>query len=1114
MTVITCQRCGESLPAEYKFCGHCGASLRPSETGSAARDEFRDVTILFADVSGFTAMSERLDPEALHQLMNECFDGLGLVITEHGGHIDKYIGDSIMAVFGAPVAHDDDPERAGDAALAMQAFMRRFSDGLEARAGFGLKLRIGLHSGVVLAGGVGAEHRRDYSVMGDTVNTASRLEGAATPGSVLVSGEFRRRVATLFRFGPVRRLQLRGKAQPIEALELLGSVEESHADDAVDGLSPFIGREAYIGTLTAFLSDGAAEGAWLDVRGAIGIGKTRTVETAARRVPEAILVRLPSRPAATHRPYAIVRRIIQAIASEAGGRTGAPLDFDSFRARLQPLGAGLDAYLAALWFLAAPASLGLASPDPDPQSFRRTVDGGLRQLLANVARVWPRIVLFFDSYEHADSASRSALESIYGRGGRAPKAIAALRLEGEPSPQARHTVELQRFAPANAERFLTLLLHDAPLPAAVAHEILTRTEGVPLFIEEMAHTLVADGFVTPSEEDRPWTWTAKTATVTLPGTLLGTMAARLDRLEARERELLTQCAVQGLDFDRPVAASVWRERGGEAGSFETALANLERHRLIAPHTHDPRRWAFVQVLLQNAAYNAMLRKARKDLHRIVARALVDVGDPGTVGPETLADHYELAEDWVRAADMNLRAGDRAAALFANADALRRYQAAISACGRGNEAGEDCCAFAIGAHRGAALVHLRLGESSALEANAQAMLRVGRVTADKAEAMRLLAALMVHRGQLKNAEAALQEAQFLLDEAPHAADRDVRMRVLYDLADVEHRLGQRAAAAGHLAACRTLAPRGDTIAIRADLLAGRIAHTEGRFQDAVALYREAEAAAAQRGSLSELAQSLNALGNAARDMGDYEGALASFEKALEIWTKTGAAESIAGLHNNLANIAMSRGDAATAGDHYALALEAFSNIGHTVGTALARTNLAVLAIEKADFAEAVGLARDARQALLGTGDRILLGLTTVILGEALLSDGDAASAAGHFAWVLEEYDEASHPLAIAGAHRGHGRVALARQDFRPAREALDRALALYTRLAREQEAARTQVYLARALTTAGALDEARSVVAEACERFRNIGAERDLGEAAALAGEIERLASTRGADFSS
>ena len=197
---MNCPQCSFDIPAGFKFCGHCGCKVEdassplpppasaPLETERNApgvpvlqRDERRDVTVLFADVSGFTAMSEKLDPEMVHTIMNEVFEGLGAAICEEDGFIDKYIGDNVMALFGAPVAHEDNTHRACRAALAMQNFLREFSGRNKARTGVILRMRIGIHCGLVLAGNVGSDFRKDYSVMGDTVNLASRMESNAPP---------------------------------------------------------------------------------------------------------------------------------------------------------------------------------------------------------------------------------------------------------------------------------------------------------------------------------------------------------------------------------------------------------------------------------------------------------------------------------------------------------------------------------------------------------------------------------------------------------------------------------------------------------------------------------------------------------------------------------------------------------------------------------------------------------------------------------------------------------------------------------------------------------------------------------------------------------------------
>jgi len=208
---MRCESCGFENPAEFKFCGECGARLAAAAAPSAepsapaapphiAEGERRHVTILFADVSGFTALSEKLDPEAVFNLMNRCFELLGGIIARHDGTVDKFIGDCVMALFGAPVAHVDDPERAVRAALEMQRGLARFSQELRERERIDLQMRVGLNSGVVIAGSVGSDQRRTYTVMGDAVNLASRLESAAPAGEILVSESVYRRARRRFAF--------------------------------------------------------------------------------------------------------------------------------------------------------------------------------------------------------------------------------------------------------------------------------------------------------------------------------------------------------------------------------------------------------------------------------------------------------------------------------------------------------------------------------------------------------------------------------------------------------------------------------------------------------------------------------------------------------------------------------------------------------------------------------------------------------------------------------------------------------------------------------------------------------------------------------------------------
>lgn len=1122
MTVVTCPSCGAAVPPGFKFCGECGTKLAapaaappapppaappaPAAVPVTQRDEFRDVTVLFADVTGFTALSEQLDPEALHGVMNACFDGLGRIVQAHGGHIDKYIGDSIMALFGAPTAHEDDPLRAGEAALAMQAFLAAFRVPGSQDSNAPFRMRIGINSGLVLAGSIGTEGKRDYSVMGDAVNTASRLESNAPPGGILVSDAFKRRVERQFAFAGPHSIALKGKDKPVKAWTLVG--EAAQAQDVQDSAPRrfFTGRQQEIAEIVRLLSPPARERgiAWLDIRGPLGVGKTHLVEEAMRHVPGRIALHVVSRPATRLRPFALARRALLGLAAHLSGVRTPPATIEAFSSALGPLNHDLEPYLNALWYIAAPDSLALKAPDPDPLTFRRTVERGLERILLNMSEALPNAIIVFDAFELADAETRNFLEAVYrGPVSALPGVIAIARPEDRvlaaPGAASISVAPLPQADAAYLARHAASCL-GADLDERTLHDILVRAQGIPLFILELVRSL--------HEQEAAKDAAAPIAAAALPSSLLGVMSSRLDRLASGQRDALAQCAVQGVEFSADIALAVWTARGGEAHALAAHLKDLEDRGFIEAPNRNARRYAFTQALMQNACYDTMLKRDRRGLHKDVAQALVmQAGSAQAVSPEMLAAHYELSEQWIEAAAENLRAGHRAAGLYANTDALSRYGRTLKALAEHGASGERERQIAYAAHRGSAQVHLRIGAYGELETDANAMLGFVHDERERCEAIRLRAQGRLHRGDLTTAAELLGEAETNLpavkrleaaQRAPGetAAAPGVACHVLYDLADLNFRRGHNDAARAYIARCRAIVPEACPELLQLDILDGRVAHTEGRFQDAVALYERAHRAASGLGSLSEQALTSNYMGNAARDVGRYEDAELYFARALDIWSRVGLTESIAGAHNNLANLAISRGDAGSAEYHYGLALEAFEQIDNAAGTALSRTNLAILAIEQNRAADGVENASKAKALLLASGNRMLLGLATVVLGEAHLAGGDAGLAAREFDWIAQEYTEANHPLAIAGALRGSGRVALARQDGGDALPALRAALALYEKLAREQEAGRTELFLAQAFALAGDVASARRHLEQARIRFSRIGAKADLAKAEA------------------
>jgi adenylate cyclase len=1099
---VQCPTCGSEVPAGFKFCGQCGTKLEAAPVVAEAKADpaaaqRREVAVLFADVSGFTAMSEKLDAEDVHELMNRCFAGLGAAIQEEGGYIDKYIGDNVMALFGAPVAHEDDPARACRAALGIQTFIGEFSAQCEREAGLKLQMRIGVTYGLVLAGGVGSDVKMDYTVMGDTVNLASRLEGAAAPGSVLVSEEVYRHAQHDFEFGPALQLQVKGKEKPVTAFALLR--EASAVRFVASAAAPFISREKEMAELRARLEKHRHGRRWVEIRGDIGIGKSRLVREIFARIGGRRLVHVVATPAICRRPFGLVRRLITASLAEF---RGAQIETaEQFARTLHALSPRLDIYEKALWYVTAPSRFAVSAPEEDPLSFRRTIERGVFVFLRALVTQHPDAVFFLDAYEHVDDASAALLRGRDDVAWPLPIITATRPRESGAGTEEQPAIMLGPLEEAAAAELLAQLTHHAPVPEGFRRNILRRAAGVPLFLEEIVRALIEAGELATTAEGK-WAFKPSPQAAKLPSSLRSAMVTRLDRLQPGERELLGHFSVQGVEFS--IAAT---ERVREMRSYPPTAPILEKligfgmvRRLSG--TAAPT-GAFVQPLMQEACYQMLLRRDRRELHEITARALCELaGGADNVAPEALVFHYENAEQWENAAAANLRVADRAAEIFLNDDALAGYERVAANLEKVGGATEPMRRTRLLAALGAAEVHVRTGAYASAEERVQVFLSLAENDAERAEGWRIRAAIRMHTGRAEEAQ------QLLLQSVVHGRsdgfpNPDVLSLSWYGLAELHHRAGRMEEALDALRRCRETAAATQTrTRLRADLLEGVIAHTRGHFSDAAGYYRRAFELACKLGNVVERARAINQLGNVARDEGKYDAAQSAYRDALRLWLRIGDIECIAGGQNNLGNLALSRGHFTAARVHYEESLSASMKIGNVHGVALAHANLGMLALEEGDGDSAIGAARASLEVLGGSANDILRGLVENVLAEGHLLAGAPDEAEKCFEKVLGEFSASTHPLAVATALRGRGRVAATRGQFDEAAECFARAIVAFKQLNRTQEKARTMLDEARLALWRNDRASARARAEAALERFTAIRAELDTERARRFLAELE------------
>ena len=420
---MKCPACGTENPNGMKFCGECAAPLSASAALAASQADRRLVTVLFADISGFTSLSENLDPEVVRDLITACFDQLVPCIQHNGGTIDKFMGDEVMALFGAPQAHENDPERALRAALEMRDTLSDFNR----ERGVSLGLHFGINTGLVYAGALGGGNRQDYSVMGDVVNVAARLTGAAKSGEILVGADTYRQVDHLFEFQAAESLHLKGKADPVQVLRLLGTRATPRASPHPSrGLSsPLVGREAELAAFRErldLLREG--EGGIVLLTGEAGLGKSRLAAEARATAEQEEISWLEGHALSFGRTISYWP-LLEIIQQDAGIESDDPemerwaklaarvgTLFGEERTEILP-------YLGTLLSLSLPEELTTKVRYLDGEAMGRQIYRATRLYFARVAGRRPTVVVFEDIH-WLDGSTASLLEHLLPLSGEVP----------------------------------------------------------------------------------------------------------------------------------------------------------------------------------------------------------------------------------------------------------------------------------------------------------------------------------------------------------------------------------------------------------------------------------------------------------------------------------------------------------------------------------------------------------------------------------------------------------------------------------------------------------------------------------------------------------------------
>jgi class 3 adenylate cyclase/tetratricopeptide (TPR) repeat protein len=715
---MNCPRCQSTNPEGARFCLNCGT---PLETARPVEGERKFVTVLFADVVDSTAMGERLDPEQVIEIMNGAFAFLNVAVAKYDGTVARLMGDAVLAFFGAPVAHEDDAERAVRAGLEIQAAAKEYERAIKADYGVEFRVRVGINTGLAVLAVVGDQIKTEYTAMGDTTNVAARLQSAAVPGTVLISSETYNLVKPLFEFKVRGAVEVKGKSAPIETYEVVAPRDVPGKVRGLEGVSsPLVGRADEFQHVRDRLEEvREGRGSLVAVIGEAGLGKSRLVaevrklaraESHGSRSAVGWLEgrALSYEQAVTYYPWRqVIREAIGAKEGEAPEVVRERLRCDSACCAMP---GGDVQFLEVMLSVESDATLE-ALTGLEGEALVEHITEATRGYICARAELMPTVIVL-DDLHWADSASLDLLLNVAELVENWPLLIVCLLRPDKDAPSwsaiqrarselgERYTeIVLEPLDVAHAQELLGNLLYIEDLPESVRDLILNKAEGNPFFVEEVIRALIDSGLIV--QENSHWRATREIANVTIPDTLTGVLSARIDRLPENTKRVAQTAAVLGRIFAHRALTGIFAATSApeRIEDIEPHLGVLTYEELVRERVHDPElEYIFKHALTQEAAYELLLLRRRKELHRRAGEVLEKLYPEQQRGElaSALAYHFRLGEDWVRAADYAMLAGEQAVKVYAMSEALAYYDNAYEALVRLPEAlPEQLCDAILG-----------------------------------------------------------------------------------------------------------------------------------------------------------------------------------------------------------------------------------------------------------------------------------------------------------------------------------------------------------------------------------------------------------------------------------
>jgi len=668
------------------------------------QSERRQATVMFADLVGLDALAMQRSAQEVTELLNACFASFAATVVEHGGVVDKYLGGGIMALFGVPNAIEDAPKQALNSAIEIRNRLSRFNDAQQLPTP--LQIHVGINTGLVIAGNIGGRLKREFTVMGDTVNLAARLKEAATPGSIYVGAETHRYTRQHFAYTALAPLELKGKAKAVPAYELQSATRQVRRDTPEASarmiFSAMVGRERELERITERIHElVAGRGGIVSLIGEAGMGKSRLMAEVAATVRQLDVTILEGRCLSightlSFHPFIDLMRQWAGITDDEPELTAEAKLLSAISALLPETVAEVFPFIATLMGIPLHGAHAERIADVQGEALEKMMFKSVRELFQAIAARRP-LVLVLEDLHWADQSSLSLLESLLRlaeehrvlfinvfRPHYTETAERALRV-ARAQHEARHVeIQLEGLGSAHIDALIRNLLSIEDLSAATRTLIAQKAEGNPFYIEEVVRSLIDQGAV--EYADGRFRVTAKIDTVVIPGTIQDVIMARVDRLGESARQMLQTASVIGRHFYYSIISHIMEREG----SLDDDLALLQEKQLIEAGggrwdiavgvrtIADELEYMFKHALAQETVYQSVLLKTRRELHQRVAETIESLFAPRLAEfYPTLAYHYTRAEQLEPAERYLCRAGEQAISSAAFSEALHLFRDAAT-----------------------------------------------------------------------------------------------------------------------------------------------------------------------------------------------------------------------------------------------------------------------------------------------------------------------------------------------------------------------------------------------------------------------------------------------------